>query len=180
MTREDLQALAAYVRAIADLLELRDWTILLRAAPIGDDDEAEARVNLVYGRKLASLEFSPGFRELEPERQRHVVCHELIHLHVNPVWELLGEGPTEVILGKPAFEVLARTAATRVELAVDGLAEAFANKVSPPDWSYRPAWIADNDRGGDLRLCPFRPDPPDVQAARDAALSAEQRGELEQ
>lgn len=115
MTDPRRQVFAAYLRALADALRLRDWTIRLSDEPAGPGDSAD--VACPYGRKLATVRLGESFLDDAPEEQRHTLTHELIHCHLMPAWEVACEG-----LEPAAVAVFRRLA----EYGVDGLADAVA------------------------------------------------------
>lgn len=153
MRKRDRQALAAYVRFVADRLELRDWTLVLEPEP--PDQDIEAHVRPLFGRRVAALRFSTQFRGLDADRQRYVVCHELVHLHLDRISTYL-ENDLEALVGKPAHAVVWSRHVEDVEMAVDGMAEAFAPTVPHLDWTHRPQWTrsAGGD-GRDIRIEPW-------------------------
>ena len=74
----DLEPWKAYVRQIADLMQLRDWEFRLPdERPTGDT--AMASVVCWQGRRNATIRFAQSFFDEEPAEQRYVVVHELIH-----------------------------------------------------------------------------------------------------
>lgn len=155
MKRRQLQALSVYVRELADRLELRDWTLKLIADPIGDD-EAIARICPTYGRKAAVIEFQHGFEHLDAHKVRLTVAHELIHLHVNPIMHCHQHGAVEVMIGKPAYEILDQDVIEKVEYAVDALADAVAPHLPLIDWEHVPKWARQSRKGVDIVVQPYR------------------------
>jgi hypothetical protein len=83
MTRKQrVQAWGKYVRMIASMLALKDWTLVL-SCDRPDDGNATAAIYAVPGRKRAYLYLSDGFLEDDdPVDQRHSIVHELVHCHV--------------------------------------------------------------------------------------------------
>ncbi len=103
-----------YFRAIADLLALKDWTIIVKdESP--DDGDANATVNITYGRKRAIIRLSENFLKDDESDQRHTAVHELIHCHLDTH-------------GRLAENAVADTKPYRLllEIAVDGLTDAVA------------------------------------------------------
>lgn len=116
------RAFAPYFRRLADLMALRDWTILVSDDPPSTDGLAS--VAPTFGRKLATIRLSEPFLAGTPEEQRHVCVHELIHCHLDPAWEIATDAMPGAV--EPAFRRMA-------EYATDGLAEALARHLPLPD-----------------------------------------------
>jgi hypothetical protein len=105
---------APYVRALADLLHLKDWEILISPqAPAGDD--AIASIQPIYGRKSALLRLSEGFLTDSGPEQRHTLVHELVHCHLAHLQRLLESEQHDTAGARLA-----------IEYCVDGLADAVA------------------------------------------------------
>jgi hypothetical protein len=153
MKRKDRQALAAYVRFVADRIELRDWTLVLEPDP--PEQDIEAHIRPIFGRHVAYLRFSTQFRGLDSERQRYVVCHELVHLHLDRISTYLENGLDDLV-GRPAHAVIWQRHREDIEMAVDGIAEALAVTLPFLDWSHRPKWTrAAGGRDRDVRIAPW-------------------------
>lgn len=80
MQDADFEVLGKYCREMADLMGLKDWTLLLKREPTADE-EVLAEVNVIYGRRFAVIRVCKEFREITREEQRQVICHELVHCH---------------------------------------------------------------------------------------------------
>lgn len=123
MNDPDRAELERYVRWMADELGLRDWTLILSHDPPKDED-AGGEIEPRYARKVATVKVAKDFRELTPEYQRHVIVHELLHLHVegaavivrNDLWE--GR-----LVSYDAYQAIWYAYRTQMELGVDGIAE---------------------------------------------------------
>ena len=81
------QAFAHYFRALADLMGARDWTVGVVDDP--PDSNHVAEVDCRYGRKLAWFALSETFLDATPEAQRQTACHEVMHLHFEPMRRML-------------------------------------------------------------------------------------------
>lgn len=78
----------AYIRQLADLMQLRDWDIALsRGAP--QSDTADAEICTFYGQRGAEISLPVKFFAQTPERQRRFVAHELMHCHVEDLSECM-------------------------------------------------------------------------------------------
>lgn len=124
MTRSEF---LPYVRRLADLMGLKDWTVeIVDEAPSND---AEASTVMVYGRKLARIRFSAKFLDDTPEGQRETVVHELTHLHLMPM-----DGVISDLLNEEHYRIYMRF----MEYGIDGIAEAWAPHLPLPS-HVRPA-----------------------------------------
>jgi hypothetical protein len=112
----DRRRLAPYLRALADRMGLRDWTVCLLDAP-PDDPNHGAENDCRYGRKRVNVCVNEAFLGQPPEAQRETIVHELVHAHMAPMHLYLHR-----VLDDHEFEAY-RLA---MEYAVDGIAEALA------------------------------------------------------
>lgn len=118
--------LNAYIRELADLMGLRDWTFDLAAQPSKSDTYAS--IHCVHGQRHAKLKLCREFRTLTPAYQRATLVHELVHCHVEDADELARTLATEE-LGRQAAKTFERAFELALEHAVDGIAEAWAPKL---------------------------------------------------
>ena len=125
MTDPRKQAFAPYVRRLADLTALKDWHIEIGDG-VPDNPTAACSVWMACTQKRAIIQLSEYFLDQPADRQRHYLLHELIHLHVETMWETV-----RVFLppGESAQEVMR----IQVEYMVDALADAFDEFVPAPD-----------------------------------------------
>lgn len=110
-----------YLRDLADLMGLRDWTVSVHRDP--PDDEHQASCHAVYGRKMAQIQLSENFLESVPDRQRQTLVHELMHAHFGPLNHLMRSELTDP--GYRAFML-------SLEYAIDGIAEEWAKRLPLP------------------------------------------------
>ena len=122
MTDSERRRWQAYFRAIGDLFGLKDWELKVLDEPCGDDADATTRCIGDY--QQAEVRLHAGFSERPPARQRHVILHELLHVHL---WRLAQEldGPKEE-LGAAAWNIFWNSFQRREEAAVDAIATAIA------------------------------------------------------
>lgn len=132
MTEKQRRSLEVYVRWAANELELRDWTIVVSTEATGDD--SHAIVTNTYGRKLATIRFEDGFRDLDPEQQRHTVAHELIHCHLESATNMALNDLDELV-GAPAGRLFWAGYRRQIEYGVDALASAIAKHLPLIDWT---------------------------------------------
>lgn len=155
----DLQSrvLADYVRHMADLLELRDWTIILSPDP--PEDEARAEIDPMAARKIATLKLDPGTATAHRMILRHVVCHELVHCHQQPMADVVEQGLHQE-LGGSAYHLFYEGFRLALERATDAIAEALSPGLPLIDWE-REGHAATccelwTEEGG-VYLLPYRP-----------------------
>lgn len=132
MTKKERKALGLYIRWVGDAMELRDWTFeLSRKEP---DTDAFATVTPTYGRKIAVIDLCPDFRAMAPEKQRHVIVHELVHCHLEPAASMV-RSDLEKHLGETTDRVFWDGFKRQVEYGVDALASAIAKHMPLIDWA---------------------------------------------
>lgn len=131
MTKRDRAELGRYMRAIADEMELRDWTVTVGDGYCGDDLEAEA--HCVNGQRHVAITFGEHFRGREPEDQRETVVHELIHAHLDVCWKMVQTDLAEA-LGKPVYYVFCDSYRRAMEYSVDALAKTIARHMPLIEW----------------------------------------------
>lgn len=126
----DRGRLGAYIRDIADLMQLRDWTVVMMStAP--DNPKLFAAVERLHGRKWANFYIQDDWTHATPERMRQTVVHELLHLHIDPAVKGTLNAVADQVT--PAVsEVITNVMDERVEYAVDAIAEAWAMSLPLP------------------------------------------------
>jgi hypothetical protein len=132
LSKRRRRLLDVYLRALADELGLRDWTIeLMHAAP--EEGTAFAASDSNYGRRVLKVWFREDFRKSNPEEQRMVCVHELLHAHIEATdWYLLKTLPG--MIGQAAWVPIREHLREQRELAVDALATSIAKHYPLPDW----------------------------------------------
>ena len=145
ITEEQYQNIRAYVRDIADKLELRDWTTMVsREFDLPKDAAASMRVT--YGRKFVTIWLGKHFFDNSPEYQRHTICHELIHVHFYG-WRWAFNN-LKFTVNRDVFTVVEHGICDIEELATDALADAIAKHMplpTNPDKRRRKASLAKMD-----------------------------------
>lgn len=126
----------AYALALAAPLKILDWriSVLEEVTEAGN----AAHVEIIYGRKIANISLAEDFDNFVPEEQRHMIVHELVHVHAQPVgsiFQRLTESRTE------GWLQLVNTFHTEaVEHLVDVMASIIAPHLPlPPDISLKEA-----------------------------------------
>jgi hypothetical protein len=84
VNRERHRYWSAYIAELADRMLLGHWDIdLSRKNP--DDPDAGAGVDFLHGRHKATICLHKRFDDYPRAEQRHIVVHELAHLHLAPL-----------------------------------------------------------------------------------------------
>lgn len=128
--------LAGYVWSLKDAMGLRDWIVhVVSYPPVSDERECHAVIHPEDGKHEATVKFDADFLDEDPEEQRYIVCHELIHCHLNQVqWQVEDDLPT--LLGLSAHQAFFSSFTRNVETAVDSMARAWAELLPlPPERS---------------------------------------------
>lgn len=125
----DRDELGKYMRELADLMGLRDWTVnVLDEAP--DDDHHAADVEVRYGRRWANVRLASDWASERPESLRATCVHELLHCHLKPTeWAL---NNAQLPLGTLAFGILEGAYNDALEVAVDAIATSWAETLPLP------------------------------------------------
>jgi hypothetical protein len=126
------EILVRVARDYADRLGLRDFTVeVLAETPDSGDVLATSTVN--PQRKHIGLRFCDRFEALPEEIQRHVLCHELVHAHLQDLADdLLRDIRDEI--GGTAYRMLRARAERRIESVVDAVARFHAEFLPPIRW----------------------------------------------
>jgi hypothetical protein len=86
MRDERRQKFAPYIRHLADLMYLRDWTFELHDTP-PDNARHGACVYVPFGRCYCNVYVNDKFLDFPPAIQRSTLVHELLHCHFEPMRE---------------------------------------------------------------------------------------------
>jgi hypothetical protein len=130
MSQTERRRIARYIRSLANTLGLRDWTINIQSDE-PDTKEAFASVSCVYGRRIAHVWLAHGFEDLDADTQRHVLLHELLHVHLDGVLALSAASLPD-LLGLGAYSIYEAALRERVEHGVDAIADALASALPLP------------------------------------------------
>lgn len=136
MKAKRFKALATYLRIVADHMELRDWTVALDPHPPARED-CDGFVTITYGQRLAAFRFPLDFDTFPAERVRHVVVHELVHVVLDRVDDVVSNGPPDA-LGPAAAAILNAQWRVAVEHTTDHLTRVIEHDAPLIDWD----WIA--------------------------------------
>jgi hypothetical protein len=121
----------AYVRAAADFMNMRDWTVLVNHSRAERGNYAS--MHATYGKREMSIWFCKELRSLSREQIRKTVVHELLHAHFQPAWHYL-KNVLPVTSGKKATHAIRCAVTQREEEAVDAIAAAIAPALPLIEW----------------------------------------------
>lgn len=131
MPRKPLD-LPAYVRLLADCLDLKDWDIHTTIG--GLDDDTLATCAPVYGQRRATITLAEGWEKHTPEELRSTITHEIIHCHLAAMGHLI-ESIAEDCLPQKAGKILDAAFSLELEYATDNIACAIAKTL--PLWDHK-------------------------------------------
>lgn len=125
----DRVQLGLYLRELADLMGLRDWTInLMHDTP--DNPHHAACVDVRYGRKVANISFEENWAGSDPETLRETCVHELLHCHINRVRNPLDN--IEHGIGQLLYNTTYNALTDYIEDATDAIATEWARTLPLP------------------------------------------------
>lgn len=131
MTVKRFDKIGRYIRLIADDLGLKDWVFKLSHDPL--TDAVDANVTVVKHRRIAWIRLHQDWRQRTREEQRHLVVHELLHIHL---WYIdhrfEWDGQIAAVLGRPITTVLEYELTRDIEQATDAIAYAVARHYPLP------------------------------------------------
>jgi hypothetical protein len=121
-------ALAKYMLALQQSMRLDHWTVELSQAQSSEDSWADIAPHAQAFR--ATLRISLDFWGLTPEKQRHVLVHELLHLITCRMDQVVST--VELSMGTAAYEPWSKCFDDEHERAVDKLAEIISEQFDLP------------------------------------------------
>lgn len=124
MTDKQRKGLLRYIGMLARNMNLADWQIYLRPEPTEDSNHA-ATVSCVPGRKIAHIQLAADWFEQDHASQRHVLVHELLHIHLDQEFQLIEDVVPELI-GAAAYLTFEKAYRNLHEHGVDAIASALA------------------------------------------------------
>lgn len=132
--RDAFDVLVHYARSVADEMGLRDYEIAVSEEP-PDDPRVRALVNVHPDRKIVRLAFCEGFELLPADEQRHVVCHEIAHVHLARAADMLMAAIGEEF-GGAARRLLEHQVRREFEEATEAIACFHAPYLPLIDWQH--------------------------------------------
>lgn len=134
---DDHHALGRYVRELADLMGLRDWTVQTNTDVKLDatnhrfaDGQVVASVRIPHGTKSLELTVDNAWSRWDADTLRRVIVHELVHAHL--IVMLWAFDNIQNVVGGALFEVLDSAFDDAHELATDAIAVAWAETLPLP------------------------------------------------
>jgi hypothetical protein len=132
----DRDQLRTYLRELADLVGLRDWTINVLETPPSNPEHA-ASIDVRYGRKYVNIDFLPEWASWPAEDLRQTCVHELLHCHINHVrWPI---NNIQELVGHAIYTPLYESVTDYIEYAVDAIASEWAKTLPLPIRDVAPA-----------------------------------------
>ena len=126
--------LTAYIRKMADLVGLKDWTITFDAESWTEGDN-NATCVIHYAQRLAKVAICSDFDEYTRDEQRQTLVHELIHCHAD-TWSGFVDNDLIQNLTTGDTQKAFRSVNNRMmEMLVDNIASAIAELLPLPPWS---------------------------------------------
>jgi hypothetical protein len=132
VNRTETKVLRAYLRSVADVIELRDWEVVLADEPSEEGTFGQARCR--YGAKRIEIALPTDFPTASTlEEQRDTVTHELVHAHLDESHKLVEEDIVAP-LGREARALAVSSYTRAIEHAVDALTKALAKSLPLIEW----------------------------------------------
>jgi hypothetical protein len=120
--------LKLYVWYLRDEMGLSGWRVVLgHHTPAEEQDEAHMAMGYVVpveGRYIAWVYLSNDFPEAEPDKQRHILVHELAHLYTRDALTVVETAFKQ--LSEPAYNIAWPMYKEAMELQVDEIARTMA------------------------------------------------------
>lgn len=139
MTPGQARALVEYVTKLQRALRLDHWDVTVSdEPPEATDDGIEAadidgQMHVEKFGFNATMRLAPTWPQNSPEAVRHVVVHELLHLHTDPVFSDAVD-TIEGLAGAQANAVAFTLLRRGYERMTDALAAAIAPHYDLPTW----------------------------------------------
>lgn len=130
MTEAEWKVAEDYVRVIANMIGLRDWSYSVDREP--PREGAEAEIFCLHGRKLAAIRFAWNFRTKPMRDQKETVVHELLHCHTSGM-----DYTTEMLkdmLHPDAWKMFQQSFTMQMEHCVEGICIPFAALLPDIPW----------------------------------------------
>ena len=151
------EALSDYAASVRNALHLSHWTVVVREEP-PDDEDAQAEIEPIEGRYRAVLKVARDFWDREPGQQRDTIVHEVLHLALASMVDVVRVGGYRHEVGRAVYDTLWQEFRRQMEYVVDSLTTLVKDRVAPPDWGCRlmpaePRTEAEGLREAAGRLC---------------------------
>lgn len=131
------QAVNDYIRHLADLLGLRDWSVgLSKEYWVVSDNDTAAEIRTTYGQKQGKIKICAEFPDMPSEEQRYTLTHELVHCHCD-LWGMFVDNDLIMKVCDGTTQEALRAIHHRIlETTVDGIAVAIAKLLPLPPWEH--------------------------------------------
>lgn len=125
-----------YVRQVADLLGLRDWTfeVECREVPADGEHGVGGECRPIPGRRKAHISLFDAIWSLGAVEQRNTVVHELIHCHFAETDTYLQEMGDNRLLSRDVADILRLSIGNAVEFGVDAMTTLLAPLMPAVPW----------------------------------------------
>lgn len=124
-------ALGEYCTHVLRLLEMDNWRLTL-IDDFPPSADAAAEIRCIYGRRVGEMKLQQGFFDDSSEQQQHYVVHEIVHMMVDGIDNVIENG-VETLIGRPAYTVLHEAWNVQVEYLVDHLAYVLVDLMDGPN-----------------------------------------------
>lgn len=132
LTTGQANRIQRYLWSVRDKLNLSHWEVYL-CQDLPDDPEAIAEIAPNGRKNTAGVSLSERFMKLDADEKRHVITHELIHLHHRNQTEVIRVALHESgYVTQAAYDMLWATFNDHTEVMVDNLARLLAPHM--PEW----------------------------------------------
>jgi len=131
VTKRQQKALQRYVNELCPMLGISDWNAVVQQEPPENSGHDGAHRS-IPGTRTSTLRFGEKFFGFEPEYQREVVVHELLHCVFAPEQDQVRHVLPDYFKG-PAGELFRDLWFQAHEYAIDTLAVAFGRRLPLPE-----------------------------------------------
>lgn len=132
MKKRDQKALETYARRTADEIGLHDWQVSFNWNRPADDGDGGS-VDWVEGRKSIVIRLNKKFRKYDPDEQRYIICHELVHAHFAQMQDTVEED-LQPHLSRPTYDIYSRSFRRAFEYGIDAVSHVLAAKLPLIEW----------------------------------------------
>lgn len=143
MSKAEKQAVADYIRKVADMLWLKDWDFDIYFEKVGTPDDKSIpgeeqqwgmQIEQTRHRKHATITLPPDFRtRYRKPDQKQGIAHELIHCHWAMCWDQVRIDLYDP-MKYPGYDQFTKSFERNLEYGVDALAYAFAEFLPDIEW----------------------------------------------
>ena len=131
MNDDQCRVLVNYIRNIADRMGLKDWQFHLDRNPASAGKIAQTEI---WGdSQTATVWLGKQFFDYPPGMQRETIVHELCHWHTDKLIKVALVPMKQ--MGREAYTIGKDTMEVAHELALDGIAAAWARFFPVIDWT---------------------------------------------